>query len=111
MRIKIRLLRQAGVLCDPAATELWHEGLLETESHSRGRGTTRRLVLRSFGATPDMGVIAALYQPMVVAVDHTGMRLRGIEEVDVGGGHTAAMVQEWIVEPNPATVPWSVPPR
>jgi hypothetical protein len=76
----------------------WHEGALETEGENVvGKPITRRLVLRDFRASPGMGVIAVLYQPYIMHIDHYGMRVRGLEEVQLDDGRVAAVLQEWLV--------------
>ena len=70
MRAKVRLLRHNGVRLGEGSEQPWREGILETESSAiTNRPLTRRLVLRDFRSTPGMGVIAALHQPYVTAVD------------------------------------------
>lgn len=99
MRARIRLLRHRGALLSPRGPdEGWHEGLLETENHTRGTSTVRRLVLRQYMSAPGMGLVAALYQAHVVEVNHDGMRLRGLEEVPADGGKVAGVLQEWAVQ-------------
>jgi hypothetical protein len=95
MKARIRLLRHRGArLPEPVD---WREGMLETESSTVAGRTVRRLVLREFRAAPGMGIIAALYQPVVLEVDHSWWRLRGLEEVQLEDGRPAAVLQEWVV--------------
>ena len=107
MHARVRLLRHHGALLGtPERPDEWRVGRLETETHQRGAKPVRRLVLRQFDSGQGLGVLAAMYQPQVVEVTGTGMRLRGLEEVTSEDGKVAGVVQEWAVRfPEPEPLP------
>lgn len=93
-------LRQMGVLLRgqrPPETR-WARGIFEvTDNLFAGLPPGRRLVLRDSRSSPGMGLLMALYQPMLVDANDTHLRFRGIEGVAVGDDEIGGMVQEWLV--------------
>jgi hypothetical protein len=89
MKVRVRVLRRAGVRIEPMPN-IWHDALLETGS-ARG---DRHLGARDPMTAPGKHLFPPLYLVQVVQVNAESIKLRGIEN-DNG----AAVVQEWEVIP------------
>jgi hypothetical protein len=100
MIARIHLLRRRGVLVarTPAAVTWSEEGYLET-TVDRGRHYPgRRLVLRALQSAPGCGILAQLFRPALISIQHEVIHVRGLEPLDTADG-VAAVVQEWLVRP------------
>lgn len=100
MIARIHLLRQRGVLVarKPAAFAWSEQGYLETMVDRVGRHPGRRLVLRALQSAPGCGILAELFRPTLVSIQHEVIHFRGLEPLDTSDG-VAAVVQEWLVRP------------
>jgi hypothetical protein len=100
MIARIHLLRRRGVLVarGPAAVPWSDEGYVETTVDRLGHHPGRRLVLRALQSAPGCGVLAQLFRPTLISIQHEVIHIRGLEPLDTADG-VAAVVQEWLVRP------------
>lgn len=82
----------------PAAPTWSEEGYLETMVDLAGSHPGRRLVLRKLQSAPGCGILAQLFQPNLISIQHEVIHVRGLEPLDTADG-VAAIVQEWLVRP------------
>lgn len=61
-----------------------------------GRLPGRCLVLRALQSAPECGILAELFRPTLVSMQHEGIHFRWLEPLDTADG-VAAVVQEWLV--------------
>lgn len=96
----IHLLRRRGVLIarKPAVAVWSEEGYLETMVDRVGQQPGRRLVLRALQSAPGCGILAELFRPTLISIQHDVIHVRGLEPLDTADG-VAAVVQEWLVRP------------
>lgn len=100
MIARIHFLRRRGVLVTPKPAALaWSdEGYLETVIDRAGCHPGRQLVLRALQSAPGCGILARLFRPALISIQHDFIHFRGVEPLDTVDG-VAAVIQEWLVRP------------